>query len=364
MAKYTLSQKQNILLFLKTHTQAETCRTFNIRPDTLKYWQDPLYKQKVQERECSKYSSNNTKRRYTKGNAEKQRISAQITRASKRIPKVVCNSYSIKKEFDRLYLKEGALDSVSMSSDIILTYQQHFYDEERRQFSDTKIAKKLIKNRAKYLFKEPKDITDRELLRGFKISGLHHGYSHFSPQWFKWFIENHSGKSILDPCGGWGHRMLGTIGTKLEQYIYNDFDVRTYSGCKNILNDWSSRFKTKISLFNCRAELLDVSNLEYDTIFTCPPYFNKEMYNNKSFINYEDFRIWWENCINNILKISVNTVGIVIDPINKETISSPIQQSGLELTEQHTIKTNKSHFASSEPKETLLIFKRLDRQKV
>jgi hypothetical protein len=357
MAKYTSSQKQSILSFLKTHSQAETCRTFNIRPDTLKYWQDPLYKQKVQERECSKYSKE-SKRSYVRGNTERQRISAQITRASKRIPKVVCNSYSIKKEFDRLYLKEGALDSVSMSSDIILTYQQHFYDEERKQFEDIKIAKKLIKNRAKYLFKEPKDITDRELLRGFKISGQHHGYSHFSPQWFKWFIENHSGKSILDPCGGWGHRMLGTVGTKLEQYIYNDFDPRTYKGCKDIINDWATYFSSSISLFNQRAELLDVSTLKYDTIFTCPPYFNKEIYNDTSFTNYEDFRTWWTDCIYNILKESVNVVGIVIDPINKETISSPIEQKGLKLVDELAIRTNKSHFASSEPKETLLLFKR------
>jgi len=228
----------------------------------------------------------------------------------------------------------------------------------RTKFEDIKIAKKLIKNRAKYLFKEPKDITDRELLRGFKISGQHHGYSHFSPQWFKWFIENHSGKSILDPCGGWGHRMLGTIGTKLEQYIYNDFDTQTYNGCKDIINDWTTYFSSRISLFNQRAELLNVSCLEYDTIFTCPPYFNKETYNNTSFTNYEDFRTWWANCINNILKESVNVIGIVIDPINKETISSPIKQKGLKLVEEHTIKTNKSHFATSDPKEILLVFKR------
>ena len=357
MAKYTLSQKQNILSFLKTHSQAETCRTFDIRPDTLKYWQDPLYKQKVQERECLKYS-NKLKRSYVKGNTERQRISAQVARASKKVPKVICTPYAIKKEFDRLYLKEGALDSVSMSSDIILTYQQHFYEEERKQFEDLIIAKKLIKNRAKYLFKEPKDITDRELLRGFKISGQHHGYSHFSPQWFKWFIENYSGKSILDPCGGWGHRMLGTIGTKLEQYIYNDFDTRTYKGCKDILSDWTTYFSSSVSLFNQRAELLDVSCLEYDTIFTCPPYFNKETYNYTSFTNYEDFRTWWANCINNILKESVDVVGIAIDPINKEAISSPIEQKGLKLIKESAIRTKKSHFASSGPKETLLIFKR------
>jgi hypothetical protein len=75
-------------------------------------------------------------------------------------------------------------------------------------------------------------------------------------------------------------------------------------------------------------------------------------------VNYEDFRTWWANCINNILKESVIVVGIVIDPINKETMSSPIEQKGLKLVDEFAIRTNKSHFASSKPKETLLLFKR------
>ena len=80
---YNPTQKQKIITYLKKHTQAETCRVFDIRPDTLKYWQNDEYKEKTQQKQRSKYTKED-KRKYEKGNTEAQRISAQIKRAIKR----------------------------------------------------------------------------------------------------------------------------------------------------------------------------------------------------------------------------------------------------------------------------------------
>lgn len=356
---YNKTQKQKILTFLKTHTQAETCRTFGVRPDTLKYWQNAQYKDMVKQRESNKYqSAQPTKRSYTRGNAEAQRLNAQISRAIKRVPEIHCDPKDIERELKNLENKEGSLDAVACANNTILTYQQHFYEKERELFSDPKIARRLIKNRQKYLFKEPKDLTDREILRGFKISGEFYGFSHFAPQWFKWFIEKTNSKSVLDPCGGWGHRMLGTIGTNLENYIYNDFDKRTYEGCAQIYQDWKHLFKTQANFFNERAEHLEVINLKYDSIFTCPPYFNKEKYNNTEFNDYEDFKQWWQRVIFNIVKKEVLNIGIVIDAENVEAISLPIISSGFELKERVAIKPKKSHFTNGSEKDIMLIFSR------
>lgn len=354
---YNKTQKRKILSFLKTHTQAETCRVFKIRPDTLKYWQNAEYKESVKQREAAKYSATTvTKRKYTKGNAETQRIDAQISRAIKKIPKVLCAKTDIEKELKGLHNKPGSLTAASYSNDSVLHYQQHFYDKERELFSNPKIARRLVKNRQKYLFKEPKDLTDRELLRGFKISGEFYGFSHFAPQWFKWFIEKTNCTSVLDPCGGWGHRMLGTIGTNLERYIYNDFDKKTYEGCKVLYRDWTNMFGTQIHFINQRAEKLDTQQLTYDSIFTCPPYFNKEKYNNTEFKDYEDFKNWWQTVIKNVLNDKVRHVGIVIDSQNIDAISLPITDKGFKLVERSPIKPKKSHFTNGAEKDIMLVF--------
>ena len=355
---YNPTQKQKILNYLKKHTQAETCRVFDIRPDTLKYWQNNEYKEKTQQKQRSKYSKED-KRKYEKGNAEAQRISAQIKRAIKRVPAISYSKEEIEQELLSIQQRIGSLQGISNSNKTILTYQQHFYEKERQLFADVKIARKIIKNRAKYLFKEPKYLTDQEILRGFKISGEYYGFSHFAPEWFKWFAETTKATSILDPCGGWGHRLLGTINSGIKTYIYNDFDARTHQGCANIYTDWSEYFDSQILLHNQRAEHLDVSNMEYDSIFTCPPYFNKETYNDKTFKDFEDFSNWWRSVINNILKSSVNHIGIVIDPENNDCISEPILQQGYKLDGSFPIKVKKSHFTTGTVKDNVLIYSKL-----
>ena len=57
------------------------------------------------------------------------------------------------------------------------------------------------------------------LLRGFKISGIHYGYSHFNPLIIKKFLEDTNAKICYDPCGGWGHRILGSM--NIDKYIEN-----------------------------------------------------------------------------------------------------------------------------------------------
>lgn len=356
---YREVQKQKILSYLKNHTKSETCKRFNVNPETLRYWTNAEHRQEVQQKEKEKYQPiNGTKRKYTKGNAEAQRIDAQIKRAINKVPRVVYSDVEIEMELENVLKKKGSLEAPVFNNKTILTYQQHFYDKERELFSNPVVARKLIKNRIKYLEKEPKDITSQEILRGFKISGEYYGYSHFAPEWFKWFIEKTQAKSILDPCGGWGHRLIGTIGTNLDRYIYNDFDVRTYEGCKALHNDWKEYFHHEVLFFNERAEQINTSELDYDSIFTCPPYFNKEQYNNKTFADVEDFINWWKLVVNNIVTFNVRHIGIVIDAENINTISEPILQKGYKLKETTQIKPKKSHFTTENTKDNILLFQK------
>jgi hypothetical protein len=252
--------------------------------------------------------------------------------------------------------RQGQTDKPYWENHIVLHYQQHFFEKERELWPS--IGKKLIENRSKYLEKEPRELNDRELLRGFKVSGMHYGFSHFSPLWFKWFIEQRKCEHVLDPCGGWGHRLLGTLGTNLKSYTYVDFDERSVKGCERIYNDFHDCFGTECRFLHSRAE--EATGLPfYDSLFTCPPYFNKETYKGKSFESEEDFASWWQAVCDNVINVDVKNIGIVIDPINIDVITGPITSKGFQAVEQIPLGDTKNPLVSSRSvKDVMCVFEK------
>jgi len=229
----------------------------------------------------------------------------------------VCN-YSdeqIVSELNLIKSKVGNYNSTPSFNKTILQFQPHFYEREKQLFKDENIRNKLIQNREKYLNKTYENISDIELLRGFKISGIHQGFSHFSPLWIKAFIEEFNIKSIYDPCGGWGHRFLGSTNIK---YIYNDIDERSVFGVKSIRNRFEKNFvvKTKTVFYNEDASKFTPKE-KYDAVFTCPPYFNKEKYTkdeSSSNFDYDNWLNWLQKMIE---KSSVNCkkyIALVLSP--------------------------------------------------
>jgi hypothetical protein len=247
---------------------------------------------------------------------------------------------------------EGNYGIIPSKNKIVLNYQPHFYDYERVLWQDTAIQEKLINNRCKYLNKTVDELTTAEILRGFKISGIHYSYSHFSPLWFKKFITDFNIKSVYDPCGGWGHRLLGTLGTSLKDYIYNDYDLKTVNGVTDIVS--FIKPECNILVYNNRAELF-IPNKEVDAIFTCPPYYNKEIYNNKIFKDKNDFIYWWEQVTKNCLQTKCKYFGVVIDNNNQKIISKPLNQHKLIIEQK--LNKNKTHLSKqTNSYETLLVY--------
>jgi hypothetical protein len=190
----------------------------------------------------------------------------------------------IKKEL--LYYKEkkGNLNGATSFNYIVKYYQQNtFYKKENELITNSAIREKLIANRCKYLNKSRMELTPNDLLSGFKRSGMYTGYSHFNPLIFKYFIEQYDIKSCYDPCGGWGHRILG--GLNLEKYIYNDLSQTTYNNVKRIVKDL--RLTNVITYNNDAQTFMPKEN--FDAMFTCPPYYNLEHYECGDFESINDF---------------------------------------------------------------------------
>jgi len=193
-----------------------------------------------------------------------------------------------KEEIKKISSLEGFFLDTNSYNKTILTYQPHFYEKENKLWNDINIKNKLLENRKKYLKKD--NFSSREILRGFKISGIYVGFSHFNPLWIKAFIKKYDIKSIYDPCGGWGQRLLGA---KDISYIYNDWDLRTYNGVKKIIRDFN--ITNKVLYNNDCTSFIPIE--DYDAVFTCPPYFNIEVYNNRMFKDINDFEKWWMKMI-------------------------------------------------------------------
>lgn len=178
----------------------------------------------------------------------------------------------------------GKLSIYCSHNKIIKAFQQdQFYYVEKELWKHDKVKVQLIENRCKYLNKKPEELTTYDILSGFKKSGIYYGYSGFNPMLAKWFFKEHGTHICYDPCGGWGHRMLGA--TEIKKYIYNDLSV---SVCKNVLD-----IKNTFDFYNCEIHFGDARTYmpddDFDTMFTCPPYFNLELYECGEFKDRKDF---------------------------------------------------------------------------
>lgn len=197
----------------------------------------------------------------------------------------------LRSEYNTFFRRNGTMTISCPKNKIIRTFQfYNLYQNEIRLFRDFYIRYKLFRNRKKYLGLEYKDITPTIILNGFKISGIHYGFSMFNPGLAKWFIQTYNLKNKIcyDPCGGWGHRLIG-IAPYVKKYIYNDLSTHTVDSCKDI-----AKFigVSNVEFYNEDARLFN-PNDDYDFMFTCPPYYENnhdlEEYECDGFKSEEDY---------------------------------------------------------------------------
>lgn len=319
-------------------------------------------KEKVQERNQKYRKENREKvlssmRDYYKKNSEEiKEYSKNYYQAKKRL--TLDPSYSLeerKREFELTLNTSGGYGKTPYLNRNILTHQPHFYEYEKKLWLDKEVRKYIYSNRKKYIGKDPSELNDREILRAFKISGIHYGFSHFSPFWIKEFIEEYGIKSLYDPCGGWGHRLLGSWDI---EYIYNDIDKRTVDGVKKIYEEHRNEKTKKKVFFNKDASEFSPKE-EYEAVFTCPPYFNLEEYSDeetstKKYSSYESWiNVWWKGVIENCNPKKY--FAFVINEDLKEDMRKIVETKFI-FEKEVLLGKKRSHYTTGK-KEVLLVFK-------
>ena len=219
----------------------------------------------------------------------------------------------------------------------------------------------LYANRYKYLNKLPHELTDRMLLRAFRISGLHMGYTSFNSSLMRQVIEKYNAKSVYDPCAGWGERMM-TCGKLGVSYEGCDINSELFEGYKK-LYELIDGFKPVLHN-NDSANQLVIGDA--DAIITCPPYKDIEVYSENGAENLgdEDFAAWWSDVVKNCSFSNAKVFAVQTNQACRKVFEDALEEHGWELKEELVFDNNqKSHFHRSNGNdkheyESMLVFTR------
>lgn len=219
----------------------------------------------------------------------------------------------------------------------------------------------LYANRYKYLNKLPHELTDRMLLRAFRISGLHMGYTSFNSSLMRQVIDKYKVKSVYDPCAGWGERMMtcGKLGVKYEGC---DINSELFDGYKK-LYELIDGFKPVLHNNDSANQLVTG---DVDAVITCPPYKGIEVYSDNGAENLgdEDFAAWWGEVAKNCSYSKAKVFAVQTNQACCKVFADALEEQGWKLKEELVFDNNqKSHFHRSAGRdkreyESMLVFVR------
>lgn len=128
----------------------------------------------------------------------------------------------------------------------------------------------------------------------------------------KAIVQFFGAKRVLDPCVGWGGRMLGCLAADMDTYYVGcEPDPHTSDGLADILADNAAispdaRARERALIMPEPAEVaLDhIKQIRnFDMVLTSPPYFNLELYTagEQSTTNYKTWEEWKDNWLKPVI---------------------------------------------------------------
>lgn len=181
------------------------------------------------------------------------------------------------------------------------------------------------------------------------------------------------GGSVLDPCHGWGGRMLGFLLAKnAGHYEGYDTDPKTYRGVGDMFADLRkfAAMKKTVKLACEPFEDAKLSQGKFDFAMTSPPYFNVEKYggDESSWKRYPEFDKWVAGFFAPMIKSVARAlkpgacfalqVGNQSNPL-EETAKTIADSCGLAYVEtRHTDMINNYNKTDKDDGEVIVIFRK------
>ena len=107
----------------------------------------------------------------------------------------------------------------------------------------------------------------------------------------KAIVQGFGAHSVLDPCAGWGGRMLGALAAGAT-YTGCEPCTKTVNGLYNILSELPKDVAQRCTLIHAAAETGLLNLLYYDMVLTSPPYYNLEDYSDENSQSMKKYPTW------------------------------------------------------------------------
>lgn len=201
-------------------------------------------------------------------------------------------------------------------------------------YKDRKLFYAALRKRVRYSDTRLVDFNVRKSLKAFGVQAV----SNFRPTISKWVYEKFcpEGGKALDPCAGYGGRLMGAMTSHIDKYVGIDPNRDTQEGNQLFSRKLSSLgSEVNVELYITPFEDFDVFD-EYDVAFTSPPYFDIEKYSkdsNQSYIRYPNKDLWIDKFLRVLITKSYNAVklgGYVVLNVGGEIIKET-QEIGTSL---------------------------------
>jgi len=222
-------------------------------------------------------------------------------------------------DVDRLDLPKNHLQQFMLGLNTVNTFHPQMWEVKCRSsktpmeiFLDRELFTIALRKRIKYSDTKLRPYNIRKSLKAFGVQAV----SNFRPTIAKWVYENFSpiGGLVLDPCAGYGGRMMGAMcSNTVREYVGVDPNRITMKNNKK-LKSYLGKAALKSGIKSPIVYLFDqpfedyIDNREYDVVFTSPPYFNVEKYDdndiNQSYIRYPTYKLWLEGFLKVLIENS------------------------------------------------------------
>jgi len=122
-----------------------------------------------------------------------------------------------------------------------------------------------------------------------KECSIHH------PAIIQHYIKTYNAKKVLDPCGGWGDRLLGALAANVDIYMSSDPNACLHPKYKAMAKMFKQTKTSKFIFNKCKFQDLDLTKYDdyFDLIYTSPPYFDYEIYEHMNKTELTSVDIWF-----------------------------------------------------------------------
>jgi len=185
----------------------------------------------------------------------------------------------------------------SQGTSLCLTFFDNFWSAHKKGgksslqvFEDDKMLRHVIADCMKYR----KSLVESEIRAELQTFG---GVHNFRPAVAKALMDRYCppGGSVLDPCAGWGGRLLGFLVSGVSRYVGVDVERDTVKGLRMLAARIGKDIPGKSAeIVNSPFETLKLDE-KFDLVFTSPPYFDAEWYGRgigQSALQYPTYEQW------------------------------------------------------------------------